>query len=93
MNARHPATDADIQQDRDTILDRIAIPREGDAVAVLTKQGDPVIGVYLGTIPGRHDHTEWFQRTDRWIVMEDEDNVAHIPTEWIRNVVVEHQTA
>jgi hypothetical protein len=73
----------------DTILDRIDVPREGDAVAILTKRGDVVTGTFCGTIPGRHDHSDWFQRVDRWVIAEDEFNVAHIPTPWLRQAVVE----
>jgi hypothetical protein len=93
VNGRCPATDADLESDRRTILDRIDMPRDGDAVAVLTREGDPIVGVYLGTIPRRHDSSDPFQREDRWIIQEDEDNVVHVPTAWIRQAVVEHLTA
>lgn len=73
----------------DTILDWIDCPREGQHVAVLTKHGDVVAGVYCGTIPRKHDSYREWDRDDRWIVAEDADNVVHIPTTWIRNAVVE----
>lgn len=93
MNHRAPVTGDALQSDVDTILDRIAIPREGDHVAILTKRGDPIVGIYCGTIPARHDASDWFRRTDRWIIDEGDDNVAHVPTPWILNAVVEHQTS
>jgi len=92
MNYRAPASESALQADRDTILDRITIPKEGEHVAVVDKNGQVAVGIYMGTIPARHDSSDWFQRFDRWIVA-DGDNVAHVPTEWIRNAVVEHTTS
>lgn len=93
MNARQHPSESVLEADLDTILDRVAIPKEGDAVAVLTKRGEPIAGIYQGTIPARHDSTDWFQRNDRWIIQQDADNVAHVPTTWIRNAVVQKQTS
>lgn len=93
MNYRAPASDTALQTDRETILDAITVPREGDHVAILTKRGEPIVGIYQGTIPAKHDASDWFRRMDRWIVNEGDDNIAHVPTAWIRNAVVEHPTS
>lgn len=71
----------------------IQLPKEGEGVAVLSKQGPPVAGVYLGTIPGRHDASDWFRRQDRWIIAEDDNNVVHVPTAWILKAVVAKEAA
>lgn len=67
----------------------IVVPREGQHVAVLTKDGDVIVGVYCGTIPRKHDSSREFERSDRWIIAEDDDNAAHVPTDWIKNAAVE----
>lgn len=70
----------------------IPTPSEGDHIALLTKRGDVVTGVYLGTIPRRHASSDWFQQYDRWIVDEGGGNARHVPVDWVANVAIQPPT-